>query len=48
MNEFLKGYMQKKMGRNGVWTGYSQDGDSRGPAQACDKVMCFRSVGQRC
>jgi hypothetical protein len=48
MGEFLKGYMRKKMSGDGVVTGYSQDGDSRGLAQACDKAMCFRSVGQRC
>jgi hypothetical protein len=48
MGEFLKGYMRKKMGGDGVVTGYSQNGDSRGLAQACDKAMCFRGVGQRC
>jgi hypothetical protein len=48
MGEFLKGYIRKKMGREGGGAGYSQDGDSRGLAQACDKAMCFRSAGQRC
>jgi hypothetical protein len=48
MGEFLKGYMQKKLGRGWRCTGYSQCGDSRGLAQACDKAMCFRSAGQRC
>jgi hypothetical protein len=48
MGEFLKGYMRKKMDGDGVVRGYSQDGDSRGLAQACDKAMWFRGVGQRC
>ena len=48
MGEFLKGYMQKMMGEDGVLTGYSQDGDFRGLAQACDKRMCFRGLGRRC
>ena len=48
MNEFLKGYMRKKMGGDGVWAGYSRDGGSRGPAQACDKAMYFRGMGERC
>jgi len=48
MGEFLKGYTRKKIGGDGVVTGYSLDGDSRGLAQACDKAMRFRSVGQRC
>jgi len=48
MGEFLKGYMQKMMGEDGVLTGYSQDGDSRGLAQACDKAMLFCGVEQRC
>lgn len=48
MGEFLKGYMQKMMGEDGVWAGYSQGGDSRGLAQACDKAMYFRSVAPRC
>jgi hypothetical protein len=46
--EFLKGYMQKKLGREGDVAGYSRSGDSRGLAQACDKAMDFRSAGQRC
>jgi hypothetical protein len=48
LGEFLKGYMQKKSGRDECGAGYSQDGDSRGLAQACDKAMCFRSADQRC
>ena len=48
MGEFLKGYMQKMMGEDGVLTGYSQDGDSRGLAQACDKAMRFIGVERRC
>jgi hypothetical protein len=48
MGEFLKGYMRKKSGRDECGAGYSQDGDSRGLAQACDKAMCFRSADQRC
>lgn len=48
MGEFLKGYVRKKMGWKTGWAGYSQGGDSRGLAQACDKAMEFRSVGQRC
>jgi hypothetical protein len=48
MGEFLKGYMQKKLGGNAGWAGYSQDGDSRGLAQACEKAKCFRNAGQRC
>jgi hypothetical protein len=48
MGEFLKGYIRKKMGRDDGGAGYSQDGDSRGLAQACDKAMCFRSAVQRC
>jgi hypothetical protein len=48
MGEFLKGYMRKKIGGDGVVTGYSQNGDSRGLAQACDKAMWFRGGGQRC
>ncbi len=48
LGEFLKGYMRKKLGRGGGWAGYSQDGDFRGLAQACDKVKCFRSADQRC
>jgi hypothetical protein len=48
LGEFLKGYMRKKLGRDECGAGYSQDGDSRGLAQACDKAMCFRSAGQRC
>jgi len=48
VDEFLKGYMRKKMDGDGVGTGYSQDGDSRGLAQACDKAMYLRSVGRRC
>jgi hypothetical protein len=46
--EFLKGYMRKKLDRDGCGAGYSQDGDSRGLAQACDKAKCFRSADQRC
>jgi hypothetical protein len=48
MGEFLKGYMQKKLGRGQGGAGYSQDGDSRGLAQACDKAKQYRSAGQRC
>ena len=48
MGEFLKGYMRKKLGGDGGGAGYSQDGDSRGLAQACDKATWFRSAGQRC
>ena len=48
MGEFLKGYMRKKMSGDGVVTGYSQDGDSRGLAQACDKAMRFIGVERRC
>jgi hypothetical protein len=48
MGEFLKGYMGKKMGKTGCGAGYSQDGDSRGLAQVCDKAMWYRSAGQRC
>jgi hypothetical protein len=48
MGEFLKGYVRKKMGWDGVGAGYSQDGDSRGLAQACDKAKRYRSAGQRC
>jgi hypothetical protein len=48
MGEFLKGYVPKMIGGGGGVAGYSQDGDSRGLAQACDKAMCFRSAGQRC
>jgi hypothetical protein len=48
MGEFLKGYMLKKIGGCEGGAGYSQGGDSRGLAQACDKAMCFRSAGQRC
>ncbi len=45
MGEFLKGYVLKMIGGGGGVAGYSQDGDSRGLAQACDKAMCFRSAG---
>jgi len=38
MGEFLKGYMRKKTGVDWVFTEYSQNGDSRGRAQACDGV----------
>ena len=48
LGEFLKGYMRKKLERDECGAGYSQDGDSRGLAQACDKAKCFRSAGQRC
>jgi hypothetical protein len=48
MGEFLKGYMQKMTGQEVVLTGYSQDGDSRGPAQACDRRMYFRGLEPRC
>jgi hypothetical protein len=48
MGEFLKGYIRKKMDGDKAVTGYSQDGDSRGLAQACDKAMYFRGVGRRC
>ena len=48
LGEFLKGYVRKKLGGEGCGAGYSQDGDSRGLAQACDKAMCFRSADQRC
>jgi hypothetical protein len=48
MGEFLKGYMRKKMSRAAVLTGYSQDGDFRGLAQAWDNEICFRSVAVRC
>jgi hypothetical protein len=48
MGEFLKGYVRKKMGWDEGRAGYSQDGDSRGLAQACDKAMQYRSAGQRC
>jgi hypothetical protein len=48
LGEFLKGYMRKKLGRDECGAGYSQGGDSRGLAQACDKAKCFRSADQRC
>jgi hypothetical protein len=48
MGEFLKGYIRKKMGEDGVGTGYIQGGDSRGLAQACDIAMDLRNAGQRC
>ena len=48
MGEFLKGYVQKKLGDGAWWAGYSQDGDSRGLAQACDKAMRFIGVERRC
>jgi hypothetical protein len=48
MGEFLKGYMRKMMGRERGLAGYSQGGDSRGLAQACDKAKWFRGAVQRC
>jgi hypothetical protein len=47
-SEFLKGYAGKKRRGVEMATGYSQGGDSRGLAQACEQEMCLRSVGQRC
>jgi hypothetical protein len=48
LGEFLKGYIRKKLGGYRCGAGYSQDGDSRGLAQACDKATWYRSAGQRC
>jgi hypothetical protein len=48
LGEFLKGYMRKKLGWGWGGAGYSQDGDSRGLAQACDKATGYRSADQRC
>lgn len=48
LGEFLKGYIRKKMGEDGVGTGYIRGGDSRGLAQACDIAMDLRNVVQRC
>ena len=48
LGEFLKGYVGKKSREELGLAGYSQGGDSRGLAQACDQVKCLRSEGQRC
>jgi hypothetical protein len=48
LGEFLKGYMRKKLRWGGGWAGYSQDGDSRGLAQACDKATGYRNADPRC
>jgi hypothetical protein len=48
LGEFLKGYVRKKSCEELGLAGYSQGGDSRGLAQACDQVKCFRSEGHRC
>jgi hypothetical protein len=47
MGEFLKGYVGKMRVLGWGWAGYSQDGDSRGLARACDKAKRMRNVGQR-
>src|SRR5690242_21157985 len=43
LGEFLKGYTAKKMGEWQAGTGYSQGGDSRGPAQACERAVNLQS-----
>ncbi len=48
LGEFLKGSIGKQLGWDEGWAGYSQDGASRGLAQACDKAKRYRSAGQRC
>ena len=48
MGEFLKGYVGEMKGGGAMLAGYSQDGDSRGLARACDKAKCYQSEGRRC